>query len=33
VTERLASKFPDDQATGYALGDLRGALWAEVAVD
>jgi len=26
----LASRYPDDKATGYAEGDLRGALWAEV---
>jgi hypothetical protein len=28
----LAQHYPDDQATGYAIGDLRGALWAEVPV-
>lgn len=28
----LAARYPKDAATGYALGDLRGALWAEVAV-
>lgn len=28
----LAEKYPGDQATGYSLGDLRGALWAEVDV-
>ncbi len=28
----LAQRYPEDQATGYALGDLRGALWAEVPV-
>lgn len=26
----LAARYPDDAATGYALGDLRGVLWAEV---
>jgi len=26
----LAERYPTDQATGYAEGDLRGALWAEV---
>jgi hypothetical protein len=29
VTEALAKLYPDDQATGYALGDLRGALIVE----
>ena len=28
----LRERYPDDQATGYAAGDLRGALWAEVPV-
>lgn len=28
----LAEKYPADKATGYTLGDLRGALWAEVDV-
>lgn len=28
----LAERYPADQATGYALGDLRGALWAEARV-
>lgn len=25
----LAARYPDDRATGYRVGDLRGALWAE----
>lgn len=25
----LAARYPGDRATGYAVGDLRGALWAE----
>lgn len=29
VKTLLAAKYPKDAATGYALGDLRGALWAE----
>lgn len=29
----LAEKYPDDKATGYQAGDLRGALWAEVRVE
>jgi hypothetical protein len=29
VAAGLASKYPQDQATGYAVGDLRGALYAE----
>jgi Protein of unknown function (DUF3365) len=32
VKEVLAAKYPDDKATGYKAGDLRGALWAEVRV-
>lgn len=28
----LAAKYPEDKATGYQNGDLRGALWAEVPV-
>ncbi|HEY8427979.1 MAG TPA: DUF3365 domain-containing protein [Sandaracinaceae bacterium] len=32
VRSLLAERYPRDRATGYALGDLRGALWAEVPV-
>lgn len=32
VATLLTERYPTDQATGYAVGDLRGALWAEVAV-
>lgn len=32
VKAALAAKYPDDKATGYQNGDLRGALWAEVRV-
>lgn len=32
VAALLAERYPTDQATGYAVGDLRGALWAEVEV-
>ena len=32
VRARLSEKYPGDQATGYRIGDLRGALWAEVPV-
>lgn len=28
----LAAQYPADRATGYALGDLRGVLWAEAPV-
>ena len=28
----LAERYPEDQATGYGVGDLRGAMWAEVPV-
>ncbi len=32
VSALLEERYPDDAATGYAAGDLRGALWAEVDV-
>jgi hypothetical protein len=28
----LSARYPEDQANGYALGDLRGAVWAEAPV-
>jgi hypothetical protein len=28
----LAERYPADQATGYAVGDLRGVMWAEASV-
>jgi hypothetical protein len=31
VREALAARYPADQATGYAVGDLRGVAWAEIA--
>lgn len=30
VKAALAARYPKDAATGYQLGDLRGAFWAEV---
>lgn len=30
VKSALAAKYPKDAAMGYQLGDLRGAIWAEV---
>jgi len=30
VRALLRERYPDDEATGYAAGDLRGAIWAEV---
>ena len=33
VRDTLAERYPDDAATGYAPGDLRGALWAEAKVE
>lgn len=30
VTAALAEKYPNDRATGYALGDLRGVAWVEL---
>ena len=32
VREALRAAYPDDRATGYKVGDLRGALWAEAPV-
>lgn len=29
IQAALAAKYPSDAATGYALGDLRGAIWGE----
>jgi len=29
VRAALSELYPDDRAIGYAVGDLRGALWAE----
>jgi hypothetical protein len=31
VRAALAARYPGDRATGYQVGDLRGALWAEAA--
>jgi len=31
IQEKLAALYPEDRATGYAEGDLRGVFWAEVA--
>ncbi len=33
VQALLAKRYPEDQATGYALGDLRGVIWAESRVE
>ncbi len=33
LSETLAQRYPSDAATGYALGDLRGAIWAEAVVE
>ncbi len=32
LREVLHARYPDDRATGYRPGDLRGALWAEAAL-
>ncbi len=32
LTEALTAKYPEDHATGYVIGDLRGAIWAEAPV-
>jgi hypothetical protein len=33
VADGLAARYPEDAALGYAVGDLRGALWAEVPIE
>lgn len=30
LTEAIRQRYPGDQATGFEVGDLRGALWVEV---
>ncbi|MBW2242523.1 MAG: DUF3365 domain-containing protein [Deltaproteobacteria bacterium] len=30
VSERLAERYPEDHATGFAEGDLRGVFWIEL---
>lgn len=32
LSQAIAAKYPSDHATGYAVGDLRGAIWAEALV-
>ena len=32
VKEQLTARYPQDAAVGYKVGDLRGALWAELPV-
>lgn len=32
LTERIRSRYPDDEATGFAAGSLRGLLWVEAPV-
>jgi hypothetical protein len=29
IAERIAADYPEDQATGFEVGDLRGVFWAE----
>ena len=33
VAQAIAASYPDDRATGFREGDLRGMIWAEVALD
>ncbi len=33
IRTRLEARYPDDQATGYRVGDLAGALWVEIPVE
>jgi hypothetical protein len=30
VQVEIAARYPDDRATGYVVGDLRGAAWVEL---
>lgn len=30
IKAALAARYPDDRATGYKVGELRGAIWAEL---
>ncbi len=30
IRDAIAQRYPDDHATGFAVGDLRGAVWVEV---
>lgn len=32
LLQRIRARYPDDQATGFAPGQLRGAFWAEVSL-
>jgi hypothetical protein len=33
VSAQLAELYPDDRATGFQVGELRGIFWAEFAID
>ncbi|KRA46497.1 hypothetical protein ASD72_04645 [Pseudoxanthomonas sp. Root630] len=33
IRNAILARYPDDQATGFDVGDLRGALWVEVPED
>ncbi|MFB6262906.1 MAG: DUF3365 domain-containing protein, partial [Bradymonadaceae bacterium] len=33
VSEKLAKYYPEDRATGFEVGDLRGWFWVEVGSD
>jgi len=33
VAERIAELYPDDKATGFQTGDLRGVFWLEFPAD
>lgn len=33
LREALQARYPSDRATGYRVGDLRGALWAEATIE
>jgi len=33
LAERIAAEYPDDRATGFEVGDLRGVYWVEFPAD
>ena len=33
IASAIAERYPDDEATGFAVGDLRGVFWVEFPTD
>lgn len=33
ISNAIAERYPDDEATGFTVGDLRGVFWVEFPVD